>query len=284
MTIVGIWLLLTQRTSRCDHPAACAREVRAVKKIAIVQSNYIPWKGYFDLVNSVDEFVILDEVQFTKNDWRNRNRIKTPAGVHWLSIPVRHERLAQTISATRVMDARWAERHWKTLRQNYSRTPYFDCYAPTLEEAYREASGLELLSDINLLLLQVVCGLLGIRTRMVPCTRYVFSNERNARLLDICQQAGADLYLSGPAARSYLNVNAFSAAGVEVRWMEYGVYAEYPQPHPPFVHAVTVLDLLFSTGPAHRAYMNSFEGICNGSVSRESEDCRLETGHHEKQR
>ncbi|MCI0559344.1 MAG: WbqC family protein, partial [Nitrososphaera sp.] len=121
----------------------------SLKRIAILQSNYIPWKGYFDVINLVDEFIILDEVQFTKNDWRNRNKIKTKAGVDWLSIPVRQEHLHQKIIETRVVDERWATKHWKTLSQSYARAWHFKTYADYIEKIYREASAFEFLSQIN---------------------------------------------------------------------------------------------------------------------------------------
>ena len=107
-----------------------------MKKIAILQSNYIPWKGYFDLINMVDEFVIFDTAQFTKNDWRNRNKIKTSQGVQWLTIPAQQNSLQQLICETKVSNPKWAKKHWSTIAQNYSKTPYFKDYKDLFESFY----------------------------------------------------------------------------------------------------------------------------------------------------
>ncbi|MGM3275645.1 WbqC family protein [Ralstonia sp. 24A2] len=227
------------------------------KKIAILQSNYVPWKGYFDLIRTVDEFILYDEVQYTKNDWRNRNRIKTQSGVKWLSIPVRQERLEQKISETRVVDSRWAALHWKSIAGNYARAPYFGQYAAMVEAWYGEAAACELLSDINALFIRAICTTLGITTRITSSRDYDLSGDRVERLVSICKQADADVYLSGPAARGYLDETRFTEVGMRVEWMSYDGYPEYPQLFPPFEHGVTILDLLFNVGPEHAAFMKA---------------------------
>lgn len=229
-----------------------------MKKVAIVQSNYIPWKGYFDLINSVDEFIILDEVQFTKNDWRNRNKIKSRTGVSWLSIPVRHEHLSQKISETKVSDNRWSNKHWKTLAQSYSRATYFKIYADVVQDMYRKVAEMEFLSDINVSFIRALCFLMAIPTKINLCTAYTLGGDRISRLVDLCRQAGASNYLSGPAAKNYLDVSVFSAAGITVDWVDYEGYVEYPQLFPPFAHDVTILDLLFNVGPQYKVFMKSF--------------------------
>lgn len=231
------------------------------RRVAIVQSNYIPWKGYFDLIDAVDAFVLLDEVQYTKRDWRNRNRIKTPDGVHWLSVPVQVKgRYLQRIDETVVADSGWAERHWATLSQAYRGAAHYDSYAQTFEAAYERAAAAERLSDVNRGLLEVVMQLLSIETPLVFSTE--LERERSGpevdatqRLVDICVAMEAAEYVSGPAARAYLDTRAFEARGVKVRWANYAGYPEYAQPHPPFRHDVTALDLLFSTGPEARAHL-----------------------------
>jgi len=225
------------------------------KKIAILQSNYVPWKGYFDLIRAVDEFVLYDEVQYTKNDWRNRNRIKTQAGVKWLSIPVRQERLEQKISETRVADSRWAAQHWKSIAGNYARAPHFNRYAEMVETWYSQAAACELLSDINALFIRAICATLGITTHITSSRDYELADDRVERLVGICKQASADTYLSGPAARGYLDETCFTEVGMHVEWMSYDGYPEYPQLFPPFEHGVTILDLLFNVGPEHAAFM-----------------------------
>ena len=132
----------------------------------MIQSNYIPWKGYFDIVNFVDEFVIYDAVQYTRRDWRNRNRIKTPQGLGWLTIPVEVKgNYHQRISETRVSDARWGRRHWRTLSHNYARAPFFREYRPWLEELYVTSSDV-FLTAVNERFIRSICGLLGIDTRI----------------------------------------------------------------------------------------------------------------------
>ncbi|XWZ83965.1 WbqC family protein [Paraburkholderia sp. A3RO-2L] len=227
------------------------------KKVAILQSNYVPWKGYFDLIRAVDEFIVYDEVQYTKNDWRNRNRIKTQAGAQWLTIPVRLERLEQKISETRVADSRWVARHWKAISNSYARARYFAQYAPMIEAWYREAGAFELLSDINVLFIHAVCSMLGITTKITSSRDYVLEGNRVERLVSICRQAGADVYLSGPAARDYLDEACFAEAGMRVEWMCYDGYPEYLQLFPPFEHGVSILDLLLNVGPEHAAFMKA---------------------------
>ncbi|CAE6888095.1 hypothetical protein R69927_04652 [Paraburkholderia domus] len=229
-----------------------------MKRVAILQSNYIPWKGYFDLIASVDEFIVYDEVQFTKNDWRNRNKIKTANGVEWITIPVRQAKLEQKITETRVVDGRWAVKHWKAIANNYSRAPHFAKYAPVVEELYRQAGQLQFLSEINLTFIQFICELFAIPTRISSSRSYDLSGDRVGRLVSVCRQAGARTYLSGPAAQSYIDESQFEASGISVEWMNYSGYPEYAQLFPPFEHGVTVLDLLFNVGPQHRNYMKRF--------------------------
>ncbi|HOK75945.1 MAG TPA: WbqC family protein, partial [Bacteroidales bacterium] len=126
-------------------------------KIAIQQSDYIPWKGYFDIIRAVDEFIIYDDVQYTRRDWRNRNRIKTPQGLLWLTIPVKVKgRYYQLINETEVADGRWAAKHWKTICLNYSGAKYFEEYEHLFRKAYREAAEMKMLTDINLYFLKLI--------------------------------------------------------------------------------------------------------------------------------
>jgi hypothetical protein len=226
------------------------------KRVAIVQSNYIPWKGYFDLIAASDEFILLDDVQYTRRDWRNRNKIKTPAGVQWLTIAVEVKgKYEQKISDVRVSEPDWARKHWRQLAQNYGKAPHYRAVAPEVERWYSAAAELPLLTDINALFLREVCRSLGIATRIRRSSEFTLEEGKTNRLLSLCAQAGAASYLSGPAAKDYLEVSQFSAAGISVEWMNYDGYPEYPQLFPPFDHAVTVLDLMFNTGPSATQFM-----------------------------
>jgi hypothetical protein len=229
------------------------------KRVAIIQSNYVPWKGYFDAINAVDEFILLDEVQYTRRDWRNRNRIKSPDGMQWLTIPVVAKgRYHQRIDETAIAEPGVGERHWKTLSHVYRRAPHFDAVAERLERHFTAAPW-ERLSDVNRQLTEAVCGCLGIETPILWSTDYDAADAtRGERILELCLQAGADEYVSGPAARAYLEEDRFARAGVNVRWLDYSGYPPYPQLGEPFEHGVSVLDLLFNTGADAPAYMKTF--------------------------
>lgn len=220
----------------------------APKRIAIVQSSYIPWKGYFDLIASVDEFVLYDDAQFTRRDWRNRNRIKTADGLKWLTIPVQVKgKYHQAIENTRISDPSWREKHWGSLVHSYARAPCFSQYAERIQEIYQDASD-EHLSQINHRFLTAICGILGIDTKLRWSMDYRAAGLKSERLVDLCGRAGATEYLSGPSARVYLDESLFERAGIDVVWMDYEGYPEYDQLYPPFEHHVTVLDLIFHTG------------------------------------
>jgi len=207
----------------------------------------------------VDEFIVYDDVQYTKRDWRNRNIIKTRDGLKWLTIPVEVKgKYNQTIKETRVSNNKWASKHWETLRHTYSPAPFFNDYAARLEEMYIRARELELLSEINLLFMREIGEYLGIKTRISFSSDYKLEGERSHRAMNICLQADAGEYLTGPSAISYLDIAAFTRAGIKVKWMDYSGYKEYPQLYSPFVHEVSIVDLIFNTGSNSIKYLKSF--------------------------
>lgn len=223
-------------------------------RVAVVQSNYVPWKGYFDLIAAVDQFVLYDDVQFTKNDWRNRNRIKTPQGTSWISIPVgaRIDRLVREVVVP--PPTRWQHQHWKALESNYRRSPNYNWTAEWLAPLYLDQE-YEFLSDLNRRFLEVICRHLGIQTRLRSSSEFQLEGDRSERLAFICQQVGATEYYSGPAAGAYLELSSFRQRGVTVRWFSYDGYRPYPQLWGPFVHEVSILDLLFNCGPSAPRFM-----------------------------
>jgi hypothetical protein len=227
------------------------------KLVAIVQPNYIPWKGYFDLIALADEFILLDDVQYTRRDWRNRNRIKTPSGPQWLTIPVENKgNYHQSIRETIVSSPDWAQRHWQTIQHNLAAAPHFKTYRPVFEELYitlRERS----LSLINHRFITTICTLLGVQTPITWSSDYEVPGHKTERLIRLCQRAGATAYLSGPAARAYLDEACFRQEGIALYYMDYAGYPEYPQLFPPFDHYVSIIDLLFNTGPDARRYLKS---------------------------
>ena len=229
-----------------------------MKKIAILQSNYIPWKGYFDLINMVDEFIFYDEVQYTKNDWRNRNKIKTPQGIQWLTIPVRQESLDQKIKDTKISDKKWNIKHWRTISQNYSKSKYFKDYKDIFEELYLTCDE-EYLSQINYKFITTINEILEIKTKLIWSSEFELVDGQTEKLLGICKDCNADIYLSGPAAKDYFNEDLAKQENIKVEWMDYSGYKEYEQLNPPFEHGVTILDLIFNEGDRAKEFMKSFK-------------------------
>ena len=222
-------------------------------KVAIVQSNFLPWRGYFDLIRQSDLFIIYDDVQYTKGDWRNRNRIKTPRGSEWITVPVRHGRLAQRIEETRVdYSTPWARKMLRRIHDAYREAPHLEpCFAELTDLLTLEAPSI---SDLNVRLLRWACGHLGIERPLRMSREYQASGAKTERLIEILRQAGATAYLSGPSAREYLQPELFERAGIRLEYKVYD-YPEYEQLHPPFDGAVSIIDLLFMTGAAAGAYL-----------------------------
>jgi hypothetical protein len=214
----------------------------------VLQSNYIPWRGYFDLIHDVDTFVFYDDVQYTKGDWRNRNYLKTEKGRELLSIPV-GSRLDRKICEVAPADSRWQARHWKSITQYYARAPWFAQYRKFFEDFYLGRSW-SYLSELNRYLIEWISKeVLGCTTRFLDSRSYELTGARSERLLQLLQRVGAKNYVSGPSARSYIDMDAFSAAGIDVQFKDYSGYPQYPQFYPPFIGEVSVLDLLFHRGP-----------------------------------
>lgn len=229
------------------------------KSIAILQSNYVPWKGYFDLIAAVDEFLIFDEVQYTRRDWRNRNKIVVQGTVKWLTIPVKTKgRFFGPIEEIETDGHDWAEQHWKTITHAYRRADYFVDYRAILEAAYERAAALPRLTEINELFLRTITGLLDIatpivRANVVPRTTQLPTD----RLVEICLGRQATEYLSGPAACAYIETGKFSDAGVALKYADYSGYPVYEQHATAFEHGVSILDLLMRCGSAARGHLKS---------------------------
>ena len=225
-------------------------------RIAIIQSSYVPWKGFFDLIGRCDEYVIYDGVQYVKGHWHNRNRIKTANGIQWLTIPVITKgRFEQPIDQVEI-EKPWADKHWRALELAYKRAPFFDRTAPTVKSWYERADGERRLTDVNEIFLRGIADLLGLKTRFARDRAYPAEGAKTERLLAIARAAGADRYISGPTAREYFDEPLFTAAGITPEWMSYQGYPEYPQLHGGFEHAVSALDLLFNTGPEAPRHLN----------------------------
>lgn len=231
-----------------------------MKLVAIIQSNYIPWKGYMDILRAADEFILYDDVQYTRRDWRNRNRIKTAGGTAWLTIPVETGgQFQQAVKDVRVADNDWARVHWETISRAYARAPHFKTQRDRFEALYRSMTATHL-SQINRLFLEALCDALNIPKNIRWSSDYELTGDKTERLVNLCRQAGATDYLSGPSARDYIDPALFEQAGIRLRWADYAGYPEYPQIHPPFEHQVSTLDLLFHCGPDSLRYMKDMRG------------------------
>ena len=228
-----------------------------MKKIAILQSNYIPWKGYFDIMGSVDEFIIYDEMQYTKNDWRNRNKIKTTNGLIWLTIPVKIEKLNQKINETKIADNKWYIKHKNSLQTNYGKATKFKECKDFIFNIYEQASRLDYISEINYTFLNEINKFLKISTKISFSTDYNIGDGKTERLINICKQSNSNIYLSGPSAKNYIDEALFTKNNINLEWFAYIGYKEYEQLYPPFEHGVSILDLIFNTGEDAYKYLKS---------------------------
>ncbi|MEO8446794.1 MAG: WbqC family protein [bacterium] len=229
-----------------------------MKKVIITQSNYIPWKGYFDSINIADEFILYDDMQYTKRDWRNRNQIKTKDGVKWLTVPVEVKgKYFQKINETKISDTGWGKEHWDSIVHNYSKAKYFQEYKSIFEELYLKNDE-EYLSKVNYRFLKTVCEILGIKTKMRWSDEFNLLEEKTERLVDICKTTGATDYYSGPAAQAYMNVELFEKENISVHYFDYSGYPVYDQLHGEFTHAVSIIDLIFNEGPNATKFMKTF--------------------------
>ncbi len=230
-----------------------------IKKVAILQSNYIPWKGYFDLINMVDEFILYDDMKYTKNDWRNRNIIKTPHGLQWLTIPVYFKgKSSQKIKEAKISNRLWWKKHWKSIAQNYAKAEFFEKYREVFEGLYQECEAEEYLSRVNYRFLKAICAMLGITTDITWSMDYDLVDGKTERLVGLCRDAGATHYISGPAARDYIDEDLFREAGIELSYIDYSGYPEYRQLFGEFIHKVSIIDLILNEGPGAPKFMKSF--------------------------
>ena len=217
-----------------------------MKKIAISQSNYIPWKGYFDLINKADEFILYDDAQFTRRDWRNRNKIKTPNGLKWLTIPVEVKgKYFQKINETKISDKNWKEKHWQQIKHNYSKARNFKNYKDIFEELYLNCKE-QYLSKINYNFIITINQILGIKTKIKFSDEFEIYGNQTEKLLNICKKCDATVYISGSAAKNYFDEKLANKENIQVEWINYTNYEKYEQLFPPFEHGVSILDLIFN--------------------------------------
>ncbi len=219
-----------------------------MKKVAVLQSNYIPWKGYFDIIHDADVFIFYDEVQFTKNDWRNRNKIYTKEGVQWITVPVLGS-ITESIDQVKPVKGPWQKKHFNTFVTNYSKAPYFRMFREFIEYIYLDKEW-ESLSELNQFLIkEISANYLGIKTKFENSRMYPSEGSGHKKLLSLLKSAGAEWYISGPAAKDYIVSEDYETAGIKLNWKDYSGYPIYKQLYEPFQPNVSILDLLFNTGP-----------------------------------
>ena len=215
-------------------------------KVGIIQSNFLPWRGYFDFICEVDLFIIHDDLQYTKGDWRNRNKIKTSRGLEWITVPVNYKNTSQLIEETTIdYSTNWAQKMLNRIKEAYRQSPCFDVYFTQLNELLLEPAAS--ISDLNLRLIHWACGHLKIDTPIKFSREFNPKGIKTERLIGILKQVGATNYLSGPAAQAYLVTELLENAGIKMEYKKYN-YPEYPQLFPPFEPYVSIIDLFFMMG------------------------------------
>jgi hypothetical protein len=228
-------------------------------KIAIAQPTYLPWLGYFDLLDQVDKFVLLDTVPFQKQSWQQRNRIKTPTGLLWLTVPVVFRgRLGQRIVDVEIREADFWRDHLRAVELNYRRAPFFDEYYPALSELLRSASSGLHLAELTIGLLRWLIEELGIKTPIVRSSELAVEGKRTHLLAEICSLSGAATYVSPLGSADYLlnELPILTGRGVDVVFQHYE-HPSYRQLFPPFQAHTSVLDLLFNEGENALAIIRS---------------------------
>ncbi len=217
-------------------------------KVGIIQSNYLPWKGYFDIINESDIFVFHDNIQYTKQDWRNRNYIKSRQGERvLLSVPVKRESSVGIIENVEIANTDWQRRHWDVIKSHYSSTPHFKELRSFFEEFFIEHKWSNL-SFMNQSIIQNICDYLGVKTQIINASELKIVGTKTQRLISILQSLGASEYLSGPAAKNYIDDDAFIKAGIKLIYKSYDAYPHYTQSSEPFTHEVSIIDLMFQEG------------------------------------
>jgi len=221
-------------------------------RCAIIQPNYLPWKGYFDIINDVDVFVFLDDVQYTKNDWRNRNRIKTSKGTEWITVPVLggiHQKIFETpIDYSK----KWEKKHKNTLHANYAASEYYESYSSDIYEIYSKKY--DSISQLSICTIKKICQLLEIDTKFLYSSDLDTKGKKEDKVIEICSMIGANEYISGPTAKNYIHNEKFENAGIDLYYKDYS-YPEYPQLWGEFNPFVSIVDTLFNCGDKAQFYI-----------------------------
>jgi len=227
-------------------------------KAIITQSNYMPWKGYFTSMLHATHLVLYDDMQYTKRDWRNRNKIITNNGPSWISIPVDTKgKFHQKINQTKIKDAEWNHKHWNKIRENYRKAPFFSDYEKIIQEIYlKELQGVEFLSSINRKVLERFIQILDLEIEIIDSREFDLVGDKTEKLVNICKDLGATEYFTGPAAKSYMQEDLFTSQGIKVNYYNLDGFPEYNQMWHGFDHYVSILDMFMNLGPDTTKHFN----------------------------
>lgn len=224
-----------------------------MKKIAIIQSNFLPWKGYFDIIHSVDLFIFYDCVQFTKQDWRTRNYIKTHKGIKQITIPV-HGSISLKINEIQIVNSKWQQKIYKTFKFSYGKTEFFNDFSFILEHLFCEKKW-KSLSAFNQYSIKYISNILDIKTKFINSKELELSGSKTDRVIEAIKKVGGNFYLSGPSAKNYIENKKFKENNIELAYIDYSTYPEYSQLWGEFNHNVSILDLIFNTGKKASFYI-----------------------------
>lgn len=227
-------------------------------KIIITQSNYIPWKGYFSSMKYATHLVLYDDAQYTRRDWRNRNKIITPRGPEWLSIPINVKgKYHQKVNEAQVKNRTWATDHWNKIRENYRKAPGFRKYSEYFEALYcSELPQYEFLTDINRRMLRACIDLLEIDIEILDSRDFTIRGGKTGKLINICKDLDADEYFTGPAAKNYMEEHLFADNGIALTYYDLDNFPTYEQLWGDFDPYVSVLDMFFVLGDKTPDYFN----------------------------
>lgn len=225
-----------------------------MNKVGINQSNYLPWKGYFDIIHDVDVFIFYDDVKYTKNDWRNRNKIKGTNGSFWLSVPVSKESVRFRIDQVQLKDPSWQAKHFESIKSHYHNAPYFDEFIEFLASTYKRKIWTNL-SELNHYTIKEICKRLGIKTEFLLSSDFELQGKKTDRLISLLKQVDAEYFLTGPKAKEYIEEKKFVDAGIELRYKDYSGYPEYNQLWEKFDHNVSIIDVLLNCGEKSPYYI-----------------------------
>ena len=227
-----------------------------MSKVIITQSNYIPWKGYFSAMRQATHLVLYDDMQYTKRDWRNRNKLITPNGPKWLSIPINVKgKYYQKINEAQVSDINWGVKHWNFIENNYKKSPHFDKYKDYFKDLYLNTPS-TFLSDINLEFIKKIIILLEIDIKVISSKEFNLRGDKTEKLVNICKELNAKKYFTGPAAKNYMDESLFTNNNIEIEYYNFSGYPEYQQQWEGFSHAVSILDMFFNLGSKTIKYFN----------------------------